>query len=209
MRERAREVLRRDVDVRDGLALHRRDVGRERHRRLADVLAARERFLRLLGAAVDDDELVRGGREARAAADLDETLGLEEIHDLVGHALDAEAQRARELGHRHLAAQIERLQREVGEEAERQTGLLDGLRLGGQRDGRHFRVHRGARGGRRHRSCLRLRLVQVRSEPLPECLTEHSVEGRLVYHFDTELICFFELAARAGSRDEQIRFRAD
>src|SRR5437867_11885114 len=38
---------------------------------------------------------------------------------------------------------------------------------------------------------------------------EHSVEGGLVYHFDTQLMCFRELAARVRSRDEQIRFRAD
>src|SRR6266542_2877466 len=68
----ASEVFGRHVDVRDGLTLDRRDIGRERHRRLAHVLAARERLLRLLRAAVDDDELVRRRRDTRAAADLDE-----------------------------------------------------------------------------------------------------------------------------------------
>src|SRR5439155_18385269 len=163
VRGRARGVLRRDVDVRDGLALHRGDVGRERHRRVADVLAAGERLLRLLRAAVDDDELVRRGRDARATADLDEALGLEEIHDLVCHALDGEAQRARDVGHRHLPAQIERLQREVREETERESSLLDRLWLGWQRDRRQFRMHRGGGSGGRQRSSLRLRLVQSAS----------------------------------------------
>src|SRR5438046_10274503 len=39
-------------------------------------------------------------------------------------------------------------------------------------------------------------------------LTEHSVEGRLIHHFDTELLGFFELAARARSSDEEICLRA-
>src|SRR3954467_3193214 len=43
---------------------------------------------------------------------------------------------------------------------------------------------------------------------LPLLLTEHSVEGRLIDDFDTELTRLVELCARSRSRNEQIRFRA-
>src|SRR2546428_4718860 len=84
VRKRADEVVLRHVEVRDRLTLDGLDVHLERDRRLTDVLATRERFLRLLRAAIDDDELVVRRRQAGAATDLDEPLGLEELHHSLG-----------------------------------------------------------------------------------------------------------------------------
>src|SRR4029079_4401496 len=41
------------------------------------------------------------------------------------------------------------------------------------------------------------------------CLTEHTVEGRFVDDFDTELTRLLELRARARTRDDEVRLRAD
>jgi hypothetical protein len=113
VRERPHQIVLGHVEVRDRLSLNGLDVHLERHRRLADVLAAGERFLRLLRAAVDDHELVVRRRQTRAAADLDEALGLQEVHHALGDVLHGKAKRARDFGHRHLAAQVKRLQRKV------------------------------------------------------------------------------------------------
>ena len=40
-------------------------------------------------------------------------------------------------------------------------------------------------------------------------LTEHIVEGRFIYDFDTELLRFFQLATSARTGDDEIRFRTD
>ena len=95
-----------------------------------------------------------------------------------------------ELGHRHLATEVERLQREVGEESERQPGLINGAGLRWERDLRRGRL-RGAYL-RHERPRLRRRLIHVPFS-LPWVLTQHTVEGLLVYHFDTQGLRFLQL----------------
>ena len=189
MCERADEIILRDVQVRDGLSLNRLDVHLQRHRGLADVLAPRERFLRFLRAAIDDHELVVRRREAGAATDLDEALGLEELHHALGDVLHGKAERARDLGHRHLAAEVERFQREVGKEPEREAGLLKRLRLRREWNFGGCRLP-GIRG--RRRPDLRRRLVHVAPFPSRE-LGQHTFEGLFVYDPDTDFVGLFEL----------------
>src|SRR5437762_9159754 len=157
VRERAHEVVLGDVKVRDGLQLHRLHVGREWDRRLPDVLAAGKRLLSLLRSAIDDDELVVRRREPRTAANLDESLVLEEIHDPLGDIRDRQTKGRADLGHRHLTPQVKRLEREIRQKAERESGLLDGLWLRWKRDLRGC----GLCAHRRRRPRLRRRLVHV------------------------------------------------
>ena len=119
VRERALELFLGDVDVRDRLRLDAGDVHRQRHRRAPDVLTAGQRFLRLLRSTVDYDVLIARRGNTRATADLHQAFGLEEIEHPFDDVRERQAKRGRDLVAAHLSTEVQRLEREIGEEPER------------------------------------------------------------------------------------------
>jgi len=103
--------------------------GRTRCWRGPDVSVLGERLARALLPFHGDDVDVGRGRRARAALDLDEVLGLEELENAEEDLGERQANHVGQVGCGGLTLLVEDLQDEVGDEPLGETGLLD-------RDGR-------------------------------------------------------------------------
>ena len=108
-------------------------VLRERHRRDADVVAALEKQRGASAAGVGDAVAVRRAADDAAADDLDLVLRLQELE----RRLDDRKRRARaagQLGPGQLAGEVQRLEHELQDQVEPESGFLQRLRRSRKRN---------------------------------------------------------------------------
>ena len=127
MRERSSHALargaprrRRAVGIQVGLVL------RERYRRGADVVAGLQEQRRAGAAGVGDAVAVRRAADEAAANDRNLMLSLQEL-ERRSNDRELQAEPPRQVGAGQLAGEVQRLQRELQDEVERESRLLERL----------------------------------------------------------------------------------
>src|SRR5207237_3197320 len=131
VRERLANLVEGDLKAADRLGTNTIHVRRERHRSRADVADLCERLASSFLALRRDDVHVRRRGHARAALDLDEVLGLEELEDALEDLGERQADDVGQLGGGGLTLLVEDLQDEVGDKGLGETGLFDRDRCDG------------------------------------------------------------------------------
>src|SRR5262249_39981659 len=127
VRKRRAESVDVDRDARDGLAVNLLDVIFERHRRRANVRAQLHRVLRSASAEFGEREAVTNPADEVAARHLEAFLVLEELQRLLDY-LEGQTREPGQFQAEQGAANVERAQNQVVEEAERQPGLRQRFR---------------------------------------------------------------------------------